>query len=196
MISTALFDELRDLLTCRKGIEHARETLVRQIAERSRHRDRDARRVEAQLQAAEEDVERTLDFIAKNDLDDATRISTGDRLQKQCGQKELLKRQLEGLRERSIDPVPLPTPESIMRAVFEIEGLLRADPTRARQALRTMLKDGIIELEPQPDGTYIARGTVFPLMPLLLQPLEKPKPRDREAEGLQVVYRSSCAGRI
>ena len=71
-----------------------------------------------------------------------------------------------------------------------------ADPTRARQALRTMLKDGIIELEPQPDGTYIARGTVFPLMPLLLQPLERPKPRDREAEGLQVVYRSSCAGRI
>jgi hypothetical protein len=161
-----------------------------------RRRDKDARQVEAQLRAAEDDVERTLDFIAKNDLDDATRISTRDRLQKQCGQKELLRKQLEGLQARTIDPVPLPTPEAIIKAVFGIEALLRADPTRARQALRTMLKDGIIELEPQADGTYIARGTVFPLMPLLLQPLEKPKPRDREAEGLQVVYRSSCAGRI
>jgi hypothetical protein len=33
-------------------------------------------------------------------------------------------------------------------------------------------------------------------MPLLLQPPEKPKPRDREAEGLQAVYRYSCAGAL
>ncbi len=196
VISTALLDELRALLTCPKGIEHARASLVHDIAQMGRRRDKDEQQVEAQLRVVENELERTFDFIAKNDLSETTGPATRDKLEKQCAQKELLQRQLDALRTRSKDPVPLPTPEGVQKAVFEIEKLLRADATRAREALRTMLKDGIIELEPQADGTYIARGTVFPLMPLLLQPLEKPKPRDQAVAGLRVVYLSSCAGSL
>jgi hypothetical protein len=82
-----------------------------------------------------------------------------------------------------------------VKAVFEIEALLRADPTRARQALRTMLKDGIIELEPQADGTYIARGTVFPLMPLLLSRQKSRSPATARPRGYRPYAASVARGR-
>jgi hypothetical protein len=56
----------------------------------------DRGRPSASLQAAEEDVERTLDFIAKNDLDDATRISTRDDCRSSAGRRSYLRGRSKG----------------------------------------------------------------------------------------------------
>ena len=57
----------------------------------------------------------------------------------------------------------LPAPEALVSRALELERLLKEEPTRARELLRRMLGDGLIQLTPQPDGVYLAESTLLPL---------------------------------
>lgn len=40
----------------------------------------------------------------------------------------------------------------------------RADPLRAREALRGLFENGRISVHPRPDGSYVVKGTFLPLV--------------------------------
>ena len=61
--------------------------------------------------------------------------------------------------------------------------------TRGRELLRRVFKDGRIDLIAQPDGYYIARSEVLPLVLLTKTPSET------NSEGIRFPA-LSCAGRI
>lgn len=71
---------------------------------------------------------------------------------------------LAALDAEATKPIPLPTPDELKALVGELEELLAADVLAGREALRVLLKDGVLVLEPQPEGFYIARSEVLPLM--------------------------------
>jgi hypothetical protein len=101
---------------------------------------------------------------------------------------------LASVEKKALAPRSLPTPNEVVTIVAELEGRLRADPTRGREELRQYFADGRIELVPQPGRFYVARSKFLPLVPLTQTP--------SEAQGLggrHMIPRipaSSCAGAI
>lgn len=111
-------------------------------------------------------------------------------------EQDTLKRRLEVVLLQADGAVPLPSPDDIVAGVLDIEAHLRANPIAAREALRAMLLDGIVTMDPQEDGSYLARSILTPL-----QLAKTGKPRNREgagASGLETgsVSKVGCAGRI
>ena len=86
-------------------------------------------------------------------------------------------------------PIKLPTPEEMVRIVFELERRLMADVTRGREELRRFFRDGRIDLGPQPGGFYVARSEILPLV-LLTRDSPGENPGSVRYTG------SGCAGRI
>jgi len=82
----------------------------------------------------------------------------------------------------------------VQSVVFDLNAVLAFDPTRALEALRPLFKDGSIVLEPQQDGSYVARTSVLPLM--FLPAVSSKKPRSGGAVGASGagVYFGGCAG--
>jgi hypothetical protein len=67
--------------------------------------------------------------------------------------------------ERQVElPVRLPTPDEIAEATFDLEQQLGEDPIVGREWLRRIIKGERLVLQPQPDGVYLARGELLPLM--------------------------------
>lgn len=61
-------------------------------------------------------------------------------------------------------PIRLPTPAEVEARILDLERLVSASPTQAREALRRLFTGGAIRLEPQPDGVHIARSEILPLV--------------------------------
>jgi hypothetical protein len=87
-------------------------------------------------------------------------------------------------------PVPLPAPDELMEIVFDLEKRRQADPTRGREELRRIFRDGKITLFPEPGGFYVARSEILPLV--LLSQTPAPSPGDQGGRYLA----PCCAGRI
>ena len=76
-----------------------------------------------------------------------------------------------------------------MVAGTDIAANCKKDPVRARQRLRGVLRDVRIVLDPQPDGTYMAR---FHLLPLAFAQNENGAPKWLQGG---VVYSGCCGAR-
>lgn len=87
----------------------------------------------------------------------------------------------------------LPTVDEILERVLDVEARISDDPTTAREAIRRMLLDGKIVMQPEPDSSYRAESVIFPLR---LPKSRKPRnPKGSEASH-DVVGNDGCAGAI
>lgn len=66
---------------------------------------------------------------------------------------------LEAVRRSRSDSLKLPTIEEFSSMVLDVETRIKADPTAAREAIRKMLEDGRLMMEPLPDGSYGRGGS-------------------------------------
>jgi hypothetical protein len=64
---------------------------------------------------------------------------------------------LAAVRSRAEEEPALPSPEAITEAATDIATNCMKDPVKVRERLRGVLPDGKIVLEPQADGTFMAR---------------------------------------
>jgi hypothetical protein len=107
-----------------------------------------------------------------------------------------IRRELAAL-EAAERPVKLPTADEIIQGVLNIEACIRSDPVTAREALRRVLLDGKIVMEPQPNGDYRGRSAVLPM-----QLARTRKPRNLSGAGAsgsgtdESVSKVGCAGAI
>jgi len=79
--------------------------------------------------------------------------------------------------------------------VFDFEKRLTADITRGREELRRLFRDGRITLIPQPDGFYITRSEILPLVLLANANVQTPPGEISERRQGFRYSASSCAGR-
>ena len=71
---------------------------------------------------------------------------------------------IEEIKQQAQLPIRLPTPTEIEELAFDLDHRLANDPAAGREWLRRILKDEKLLLEPHPDGVYLAKGELLPLM--------------------------------
>src|SRR5262249_28650260 len=138
------------------------------------------------LARAEARIQGLIGFIADGDKSDYIRTTLYD-LEAQAKAE---KAAIADLERQAAAPIPLPTPEEAQQRACDLEARLREDPVAGREALRRMLKGGHFRLDPQPDGVYVARTDVLPLV-LLLESI----PASQEVPRTPV-YFSGSGGKI
>lgn len=140
-----------------------------------------------QLAKVKDQIEKLIDFIADGQGSPAIR----DRLKALETEAAVLRRQVKALERDATAPIALPTPEEMNALIFDLDRRLMADVSRGREELRRLFKDGVIRLNPQPGGFYVAQSEILPLV-LLTTP-----PAEGDQGGRNQVSRysaSSCAG--
>jgi site-specific DNA recombinase len=173
------------------------EKMIRKIEERREtfkvEEGRASKQLERQLELKKAEVERLLTFIRSTDVSTSPGAVEAVRSALETSHNE--QRQLEtrraGLKTQNTEPPRVPTAKEMTALVLDVEGLIRDDPTRAREALRKALDHGRLYMEPLPDQTYQARSVLFPLR------LSGRSRRPRSSgDGEATVGNVSCAGRI
>ncbi len=189
-----LLAELERVLLSNKGVVYARQVLAKKLGEASRSIDREKRRIEQQLDRLDRQTRKLIDFIS--DADARALVPVKEALAEHQAERERLIEELRSLDARGRQPIKLPTFDEVQRVVFDLNAVLASDPTRAREALRPLFKDGSIVLEPQEDGSYLARTSVLPLMVLPAASSKKPRSGGAGGASGSGVYFGGCAGRI
>jgi site-specific DNA recombinase len=177
-----LLDELRHTLVRPAGLTFARKCIAERLGEIERERRLsldDRRRTAAEIAAK---IESLVDFIAGGQAKgsyDAIRT----RMAALEAEKVTADRNVLDVERQSVEPVPLPTPEQMLKLAFDLDARLRSDTHRGREELRELFKDGLITLVPQPGGFYVARSEVLPLVLITRPPPEGGGTRRLVARG-------------
>ena len=195
VLREALLLELERLLTSSETVALAKKRLQQKLGESARSNDKERLRLNRKLDKIEGQSTRLVTFIMDNACDAATLIPVKESLTRLQKERESIEEQLAQLEHQRDEPIELPGIDDVRRVVFNLKELLVSDPIRAREALRRFFKDGTIVLDPQDDGTYIARSQILPLMTIPAVQRKKPRSGSNEASGSNV-YSVGCAGRI
>lgn len=190
VLRTNLLDELRRRLTSKDHIAYARKKATEMIATMSRTQGGETKERRKQLAKVKDQIEKLIDFIADGQGSPAIR----DRLKALEAEAAVLRRQVKSLERDAARPIALPTPEEMTALIFDLDRRLMADVSRGREELRRLFKDGVIRLNPQPGGFYVAQSEILPLVLLTTPPAVASDQGGRNQESRYSA--SSCAGRI
>ena len=162
--------------------EHA-EIAAKEAASRA---TTDEIRLTKDLKRVEVEVERLLAFITTLDptTGSAAYAPVAAKLDATTKQKAVLDAQLAAVRSGKATGPRVPTTDDLQRTADDFEKELRDDPVALREVLRVMTADGKIMLEPQADGSYIARSF------FLLLEVPRGKPTARKAQGPETMKAS------
>lgn len=188
VLRTSLLDELRHRLASSDGLAYARKRIAERLGTLSREQGGEMRERRRALETIEANIAKLVDFVTQG-LGTKT---VSDRLKALEREADDQRKALAALERAASSPIKLPTPDAMLEIVLDLERRLAANPTRGREELRRLFRDGRIDLIPQPDGFYVARSEVLPLVLLTQTP-------SGVTEGRHEVSRysaSSCAGRI
>ena len=184
VVRSSLLDELRHRLAASDGILYARKRIAERLGELKRTLDTELREHRARLEKLERTIDRYVEFIAEGHHSSAvaSKLKVAER------EAEQERRVVSTLEKRGSVPIRLPTPDEMLRIVFDLEKRLMSDVARGREQLRRLFRDERITLLPKPGGFYVARSEILPLV-LLTQP-----PPEELSGGRYTA--SGCAGRI
>jgi hypothetical protein len=166
----------------KKALDHSDATDC--LGEFERERENELREHRRKLDRVVNQIDQLVSFIA----DGHGSASVAEKLRGLEREAEAERNALATLERDGATVIRLPAPDDLLEIVFDLEKRLRADPASGREELRRIFRDGRITLVPQPDGFYIARSEILPLV--LLTP-----PAPQEDLGGRYTA-SSCAGRI
>jgi hypothetical protein len=154
-------------------------------------------RLERELRRLDAEAERLVAFIRSTDAVQGQGAFEAVRaaLEKVTATRRGVEEKLTSLRHASAEP-RIPTVAEIMAYVLDVEVRFKEDPTAAREALRQLLVNGKLVMEPQPDGSYVARSVILPMQ----VSWKTRKPRNLAGSGasvastIEIVEGGSCAG--
>lgn len=100
--------------------------------------------------------------------------------------------------EADVDkPIALPSPAEVLATVNDLDDIIREDPARGREALRTYFRGGSIVMNPLPDEkAYKAEAELLPLAVLLSDPTRKKEKTPPGESGRRRYIPSGCGGAI
>jgi hypothetical protein len=70
----------------------------------------------------------------------------------------------------------LPFPAQLEAQALDVSARVAQDPLAGREVLRRLLQDGRIVLQPQPDGVYVEKTAILPLVLLAERDRRNPGP--------------------
>lgn len=187
VVRESLLDEIRHRLASDDGIAHARKRIAEVLGTLARETGSKRREHHARLEKLEGQIARIVDCIA--DGTGGPSSSLRERLRVLEREADAERRAHALAASSATKPIKLPTPKDMVRVVFDLERRLLADVTKGREELRRLFRGGRIDLVPQPDGFYVARSEILPMI-LLIQNSPGENPGSVRYTG------SSCAGRI
>lgn len=191
----AAVEELKRVLLTSDLHKQLQEKIARRIELLRGELTGEERRLMARVEQLKAEVERVVNFVRMMDGASAAAMETMrsslEQASRELREAEL---RLEAVRRGGGEPVRLPTIEEFTALCLDVEARIKNDPTAAREALRTMLSDGRLEMEPLPDGTYKAHGVILPVR----LPAGSRKPRGSGPTGASGASSGNdgCAGRI
>ena len=162
VVREMLVEHLREQLTSPAALEYVYAAIRTQVgelsatanAELTEHRER-LGRIEGRIRSccmAIADGERSVALRQTlQDLEDQAKAEKG---------------RIKAIQQRSAE-VRLPSPEQVAARMLDLQRLMRADPTAAREHLRRLFQDGVLNLVPGPDGIYTVEGVMLPVVMLL-----------------------------
>lgn len=156
----SIFDAIRQQLVTPNAIDYLRKRIAERLGELTRTANRELDERRARLERTEQRIAGLVTFLADGDRSEYVVSALRD-LEAQALTE---KREIDAIVARSQTPVQLPTADQVLDRALDLERTLAADPVRAREALRRLLVDGRITLEPGADGPYIATFTFLPMV--------------------------------
>lgn len=189
VLRASLLDEIRHRLASSKGLAYARKRIAERLGELSREQGGEIRERRRALETTEAKIANLVDFVAQGRGTKAV----SDQLKTLEREASRQRKELSTLENAAVSPIKLPTPDEMLKIALDLETRLTANPTKGREELRRLFRDGRIDLIPQPDGFYVARSEILPLV-LLTTP---PSVADQGGRDQSPRYSAvSCAGRI
>lgn len=167
------------------GLAYARKVAASQVGERVRNGDRELKAKRAELSKTETRLRVLIEQLSDGDAADYLRQAMNDLATKARG----LKAEIAGLESISTGPIELPSPETIRGWMKNLDGFVRRDPLAAREYFRKIFKGSKVRLRAQPDGTYMARTELLPMVLLTETPPSEESPRKASSSA-------HCGGRI
>ncbi len=189
VVRMRLLEAIRGALLSSEGIEFVRREVVERLGAAALDHGAELLRRRDRLAKTENKIRELVSFIADGNHSTYVVQSLND-LETQARDE---KAAIVALEEEARVPIKLPTPDEVIARVFDLEARLAEDPLRGREELRRYFRNGTLRLEPQPDGTFVARGEFLPMVALLGPNALRPDP------GLTpgpAVYSGCCGGRI
>src|SRR5439155_8821410 len=122
------------------------------------------------LQRTEARIGGLIQFISDGDQSPYVRTTLLD-LEAQAKAE---KAAIAAIQREATQPIHLPSPGELEALALDVSARVAQDPLAGREVLKRLLKDGRIVLEPQPDGVYLARTAVLPLVLLAERDLRNP----------------------
>lgn len=91
-------------------------------------------------------------------------------------------------------PIALPSNAQIRRQYLEVESMVKKNPMRGREALRSLFGGGL-RLTPGEDGVYVAQGELS-WLGFVLRPRNKKPSAEGSGRGSRLIDSGDCGGRI
>jgi hypothetical protein len=187
VVRESLLDEIRHRLASDDGIRHARKCIAEVLGEIARETGSKRGEHRARLDKLETQIARVVDCVAEGTGGASSALR--DRLRTLEREADAERRALTLAESVATKVVKLPTPDEMVRIVFDLERRLLADVGKGREELRLLFRNGRIDLIRQPGGFYVARSEILPLVLL-----NRTFPAETAGSGRYTA--SSCAGRI
>ncbi len=153
---------LKARLTSEEGINYLRKRIAQSLNKLSGEANAELEERHARLTRTENRIARLVQFIADGNQSDAVRSALKDLEAQARADKTAVK----ALRAQASLPIELPGIDAIVERALDIQTIVDADPTRAREELGRWFDGGHIKVTPQPGDFYIAEAKFLPLMML------------------------------
>jgi site-specific DNA recombinase len=154
-----IVDGVKARLLRPEGLAFVRQEMARRMGELNRGLDAELKERRARLARTEDKIRGLVEFIATGDRSDYV-VSTMRDLEAHAKQE---KAAIAELVRQARQPIALPSLDALTAAVGDLDALLAEDPIGGRTALHRLFQGGRIDLDPQPDGVYLARSKLLPL---------------------------------
>jgi DNA invertase Pin-like site-specific DNA recombinase len=172
ILRSRLLEELLHTLARPAGLDFARKCIAEGLGDLERTRRSKLTELRKQSADATRKLDALPDFVADGHAK-TNRAALGAKLDALETEKGTAEWALRVLERESTEPVPLPTPEEMLKLAFDLKARLASDTVRGREELRKLFKDGLITLLPQPGGYYVAKSAVLPLVLITKPPPEE-----------------------
>lgn len=192
VLRSCVLEQLRTRLLSPEGLTRARQLVEEELEEMKRTQAAEIRSTDDQVGKVRQQIANLVDFIASGERSPAIRekLATLER------QAKALDEHRSALKSDPSAALTLPTTEELLADVFDVEAAFRTNPTNGRALLSRYFKDGRIALEPQPEGYYLARTQLLPLVALTVGARAAKKETALADESGEPCSNRSCAGAL
>lgn len=190
LVRTRVFEALRAALSTPEMLHGLRARVASYQSERQRSASTEREELRARIAKAAKRIETLVSQMA----DGNAPASVVDHLRVLEADKLNAERALETTQHRETTTILLPTPQQMLGIVERLEELLTRNVTTGREALRSLLKGGVIALTD--DDGYVATSEILALRVFLAEGKPDTTTPSAESSGTAPLFDIGCGGRI